>query len=754
MQQSQSVTPVLLAGGGGSRLWPMSTHALPKQFAALTCERTLMAETLVRVHPDSADAKNFQFSDPIVVGSARHRQRLDRELNVAGANHASIILEPCARNTAPAIAAAALSLEQMGGGDQLMLVLPSDHHICDVPAFHRAIATAIDAAVMGRLVTFGIPPTHPETGYGYIKRGKAQGDAFAVEEFVEKPAHELARQYVSSGYFHWNAGIFMFRASTIIESLETLAPDVLNCAHQALSGAERKTSAILLDGAAFTRCPAISIDDAVMAKGGHISVVPVAMGWSDVGSWHAIHEIRAEDDHRNTARGRVIAQDTSNSLIHADSGIIAAIGVSDLAIVKSGDAVLVTTLANSQGVRSVGQRLDQTIEPRQTASTDLEDFTPSAARFTAWMRNHALPLWADQGWDRERGGFREFLGKDSKPCAEPFRRIRVQARQIYVLAAAHLMGWDGSALEIANQGFEYLADKGWLPDGGWAHKLDAQGHVIDETRDAYDHAFVLLALAWLHRASGSDEALIWAGRTLSWLDAVLVDTEHGGYRESIPEVLPRRTNSHMHLLEALLALYDATRDVCYLDRADRIVGLFRQRFFDRQSGTLREFFQDDWAPASGETGRTREPGHHFEWAWLLDRYEARLGSPCTEEISALTAFADRHGKSDQNRLIHDSVDDQGGILSANHRLWCQTEALRTQLMLAERGHADQASRFDELTGAVFRYHLNIEPIGLWHDRVDAGGTPIHEFAPASTLYHLMTLVWDLEALFAQSETIG
>jgi mannose-1-phosphate guanylyltransferase/mannose-6-phosphate isomerase len=744
--------PVLLVGGGGSRLWPMSTPLTPKQFITLTGERSLMAATLERVSAGTGSDAGAEFSDPLIVGSRRHRQRITDELARAGIGRASIILEPCPRNTAPAIAAAALLLAETNGDETMMLVLPSDHHIADVSAFHRAVAAAEAPARAGRLVTFGIRPTRAETGYGYIKRGRAEGAAFAVDRFVEKPAPDVARRYVASGDYDWNAGIFMFRAGTAIAALAALAPDVLERAREALAGGAREGGTIVLDRNAFERAPAQSIDDAVMALSDNVAVVPVDMGWSDVGSWEAIGAIAAGDGNGNAARGRVIAEGVRDCLIYTDGGVTAAIGVSGLAIVRSGAAVLVTSLDRAQQVRTVQARVASLSQARAPAEGALDEFAAAAARLRAWMHERALPLWSEHGWDAQSGAFRELLGMDGNPCAEPFRRIRVQARQIYVFAAAHLLGWDGPALDIAWRGYEHLTARGWQVGGGWAHKLDCDGKVIDGMRDAYDHAFILLALAWLHRATGEPEPLVWAERTLAWIDAVLVDPVHGGYRESVPDVVPRRANPHMHLLEALLALFDATRDFAYLDRADRLVRLFRERFFDDGSASLREFFSAEWAPAAAEAGRQREPGHHFEWAWLLDAHEARLGGDCDAEIAALTAFADSHGTNPVTGLVHDVVDESGATISTTHRLWCQTEAIRTRLVLAARGRAGEAGKAAQLADKVFHFHLATRPEGLWNDCVNLAGRPTDSAVPASSLYHLMTLMWEIESRFTAMGT--
>ncbi len=371
-------------------------------------------------------------------------------------------------------------------------------------------------------------------------------------------------------------------------------------------------------------------------------------------------------------------------------------------------------------------------------------FSPAGDTLRDWMNEYALPLWAKWSWDDRRGGFRECLGFDGNPCTEPFRRLFVQARQIYVFSAAHLLGWDRSAIALANNGFDYLTSHGWLMSGGWAHKLDGDGLVIDKTRDTYDHAFILFAMAWYYRATGENDAIVWAERTLSYLDSSLIDPVHGGYQENLNHDLPRRANPHMHLLEALLALYDATSDIAYLDRANRLANLMKRAFFDQSTGSIGEFFHKDWSASRANAGHHREPGHQFEWAFLLDSLEVRSGEDFSKEIRALVSFTNQYGINTATGLVHDVVDAVGRPIITSHHLWCQSEAIRARLMLASRGFDNQIQKAVELTNAVFHHHLTPVMEGLWHGMVGHDGVPIDAAVPASTLYHLMTLHWDIE----------
>lgn len=337
------IIPVILSGGGGTRLWPLSTPEKPKQFLALTAERTMFQLTVLR----TADQESFV--DPLIVANAAHADIIEAQLTEVGVGPATLLLEPCARNTAPAIALAAHACEDH---DDLMLVMPSDHVIADVPAFHRAIATAAGLAADGWLVTFGIDPTGPETGYGYIEAGdELREGARAVTRFVEKPDLENVQAMLAKGGFFWNGGIFLFRAGTLIEALEEHAPEVNAAAASAIGGAESHGNVLHPYEAAFAASPSISIDYAVMERAAKVATVPVSMGWSDVGSWDALYEIGTPDADGNVLTGNVRAVEAQGNLIRSDGLRVSALGVEDLIIVASGDEVLIMPRGRSQEVK-------------------------------------------------------------------------------------------------------------------------------------------------------------------------------------------------------------------------------------------------------------------------------------------------------------------------------------------------------------------------------------------------------------------
>ncbi len=333
------IVPVILSGGGGTRLWPLSTAEKPKQFLALTGSETMFQQTLRRV------ADNAQFEAPLIVANGRHADIVQEQMADIGMAPGRIILEPCARNTAPAIALAALAV----AADDLLLVMPSDQVIQDVPAFHAAIAKATASVADGWLATFGIAATAPETGYGYIQCGDIIADGVQrVQRFVEKPDAARAAEMVAAGDYSWNGGIFLFRAGDFLEALRRFEPEILEAATSAMDKATHDGSLVRPDEASFAACPSNSIDYAVMERAEKVAVAPVAMGWSDVGSWDALYDLGAE------ATGvPPIAIDTDGCLIRSDGIRIHTVGVSDLIIVAAGNDILILPRGESQNVRKI-----------------------------------------------------------------------------------------------------------------------------------------------------------------------------------------------------------------------------------------------------------------------------------------------------------------------------------------------------------------------------------------------------------------
>jgi len=345
--------PVIVAGGVGSRLWPLSRQYFPKQFLSVASTNTMLQDTLHRIG-------NIDHVDPMLVCREEHRFIVAEQLRLSGRSSGGIILEPFGRNTAPAIALAALhSLKS--GNDSVLLVLAADHVITNIPKFERALSQGVAPAEKGKLVTFGVLPSKPETGYGYIKKSSLRpslGDnVYSICQFVEKPDIETAINYVESGEYLWNSGMFMFKASRYLEELVKFRPDMYKACEQAMLGSETDEDFIRPEKGAFENCPEDSIDYAVMEKTEDAVVVPVDCGWSDVGSWSSLWDVTDKDAEGNVLNGEVMTHETTNSYIKSDGKLIATVGLDSVVVVESDDAILVADKSKVQDVKKIFARL-------------------------------------------------------------------------------------------------------------------------------------------------------------------------------------------------------------------------------------------------------------------------------------------------------------------------------------------------------------------------------------------------------------
>lgn len=332
------ITPVILCGGSGTRLWPRSRKSAPKPFINLVGQSSLFRQAVDRC------GNAAQFADPVIVAGQAHVALIEQQMG--GDQPFSLLVEPMARNTAPAIALAAASLDP----DAIMLVCPSDHHIADAAAFAHAASTAADLARDNWLVSFGIAPDRPETGYGYIQQGEAMGGGYRVQKFVEKPDLATAEQFLAAGGYSWNGGIFAFKAGYLLEELSQYRSEMARAVTQAIAGATRQDNAIHPDPEVFAAIKGESIDYAVMENTARAAMVPVSMGWSDIGNWAAVHDALEQDGAGNSAAAQHQLEDCSNVLVVSDGQRVSALGLEDLCIVIDGDDILVTRMDRAQDV--------------------------------------------------------------------------------------------------------------------------------------------------------------------------------------------------------------------------------------------------------------------------------------------------------------------------------------------------------------------------------------------------------------------
>jgi mannose-1-phosphate guanylyltransferase len=340
-----SICAVVLAGGSGSRLWPMSRALHPKQFLALHGKDSMLQATVNRL-------ADLDVESSVTICNEEHRFFVAEQLRAID-KMGSIVLEPAGRNTAPAIALAAL----VSKGDPLLLVLAADHVIQDQQAFTQSVTDAIPLAESGKLVTFGIVPSEPHVGYGYIKRGQSQDCGYIVDEFVEKPSPEVAQEYVNSGGYYWNSGMFLFKASRYLEELQKFRPDIYDVCKLSMTDAKSDLDFLRVNKTIFEACPSESVDYAVMERTADAVVVPMDAGWTDVGSWSSLWDISAKDVNGNTTHGDVMLHDVNNSYVRTDGRLVAAIGVDDLIIVATKDVLMIAHKSSVQDVKVITEKL-------------------------------------------------------------------------------------------------------------------------------------------------------------------------------------------------------------------------------------------------------------------------------------------------------------------------------------------------------------------------------------------------------------
>ncbi|MBZ9819680.1 AGE family epimerase/isomerase [Mesorhizobium sp. CA4] len=730
---SQRIVSFAMSGGVGSRLWPLSREDNPKQFHDFSGDGSMLAKTLRRL------AARPQGETPIfLIAAERHAERVHADLAGIDLAGGGPLFEPTGRNTAAAVALASLrTLSDYG--DELVLVVPSDHEISTPRQFWQSIEAGTAAANAGRLVVFGLKPTQPETGYGYIEVGADKDGVFDVSRFVEKPDLATAQAYLDAGSFYWNTGIFLFRAAVMRDAFAAYVPKIWQGTEAAYKAATSDLSGLYMPLDLYSAIPSTSIDYAIMERAKGIAMVPAGFRWNDLGSWQSLLDVGPSDGQGNVIAGDVVAIDCENSYIRSEGRLLSAIGMKDVAIVSTADATFVAPVSYSQDVKKIVEQLEKSgrLETRFTPAHDrVIESGAWRRRVRHWLFEETLPLWSTVGVDERHGGFHEALSFDASPLMKP-KRMRTQARQVYAFAVAKERGWDGPADRLIAHGIDFMVGQGRTDRGGWVRTLNIDGSVADPVEDAYDHSCVLLALAHAH-ISGHPDALRLGEETFSFLDAHLEDARMTGFLETSDGAEERRSNPHMHLLEAFLAWHKATGERAYLRRAARIIDLFRSHFFDAESWTLGEYFDEGWKPAAGERRSWTEPGHHFEWASLLVDFAARSGQgELTAFARKLYASAVANGLNRATGLAYGAVSRQGLPLDTVSRSWPQAEAIKAAIALDGSGGPDLKPEIEARVGRLFRWHIDPAPLGLWIDRIDERGRSLATEVPASIFYHLV-----------------
>ena len=728
-----AIFPVILCGGAGTRLWPASRPARPKQFIDLASDLSLFQETARRVERLTDGGGRL-----LVVAGEVHRDFVVEQLAALGIQ-AVVLLEPEGRDSAAAMAAAAAWIERAEPGGMALFVA-SDHHIPDDRAFRDAVLLASDAARAGRIITFGVRPTEPSSAYGYIYPETT--GLSPVQAFVEKPDRAQAEIYVRDGYL-WNSGNFMSRADVLLGQLDAFAPEVSAAARTSLPD---DPGPILLLTDAFRQAPRVSIDYAVMERSDCISVMPVNYPWSDLGAWDSVDAVGSG------TRGVWIATDGDSGLVRAANGmIVATVGVSNIAIIAEPDAILVCSLDRAQEVKGLVERI-RSASPAHArgAVTNEQPLADRARTFDHWIRLNALPVWATLGIDDD-GGFREAIGLSGSVSAE-FRRARVQARQAYVYCAAGGADWTGPWRGLASRSLDRFEATNRRQDGLYRTLVSADGSVLDDSASLYDQAFALFAFAAAAKV-GIDPAIM-SVRAHRLREALAVlRAPNGGWRETGEH--PYQANAHMHLLEGCMAWEALEPATVWTQMVDEIIGLARGAFIDPDGGFLREFFDAEWQAATGSDGQLVEPGHQFEWAWLLTRWGRSRGEAWATEAAARLYAIGARGVDERRGVAIDALNDDLTVRSDQARLWPQTERLKAALVLAEVSDGGRRTLLlDDARKALASLQRYLEPSGLWRDKMRADGSFVDEPAPASSFYHLMVACEQLRATAAVLPEVG
>jgi mannose-1-phosphate guanylyltransferase/mannose-6-phosphate isomerase len=732
-----TLVPVILCGGPGSRLWPSSTPSHPKPFIDLLGGPSLFQRTAMRMAAIPGGAP------PLVVTGAATAFEVRRQLDVLGID-AEILTEPMARDSGPAIVAAALWVARTTP-HALMVVVASDHHIPDTEAFVAGVAAARAAAADGAIVTFGVRPRHAATAFGYIRTGKAltaDSQVRRVTAFEEKPDAVRAERLVAEGCL-WNSGNFMFRVDVLLVEARAHRPGLVEAVAVALP--ERVGPGGLAPlSAAFEAAPRVSIDVGVMELTSKAAVLPIDYAWSDLGSWDAIWRASARDSAGNAVSGAASLTEGRDCLVRAEGGArVVGIGLERIAVVVRGKDVLVADLGRAGELKSALEAF-QRAEARLVDPVDPEAALAEAGtRLTHWLFAHALPTWWCFGADHEGGGFHESLTGDRRSTGEP-RRARVQARQVYVYATAGSMGWPGPWRTAVGHGLAALQARFARPDGLYRSTVTCDGAPLDDTARLYDQAFILLALAGVVRA-GMDDAPARRAQARGLATAVRDRFAHptGGFRAE--------TDRAMFLVDPLMHLFEASIVWAELDAAGpwtamaaEILALFSDHLFDHRGGRIYEVYDEAWRPMNVPGEDRLEPGHQFEWAWLLDRWSRLAGD---ETAGALARRLYRTGKAGIDRrtgLVVDALDDDLRIARGTSRLWPQTEWLKAALAL----EPDAGSRAREALAAVaaLNRYLGVEPAGLWVDAPGARAGEVVGISLASSFYHIVGALAELVAV--------
>jgi mannose-1-phosphate guanylyltransferase/mannose-6-phosphate isomerase len=696
----------------------------------------MIRDTAMRFHEEDG------FAPSIVICNETYAGTIAGDFATGGPQLAALIAEPARRDTAAAAALAAFHIQGVDPSGYVLL-LPSDHHIRHPAEFANAIRAAANYAD-NAINTFGVVPARPDTGFGYIKRDDSVdkiGSLYKIDTFVEKPDAATAQSYLDTGAYYWNAGIFLFRPTTFLNELKRLQPRIYDAVKRAWD--ERRTTPshgtpVHIPSDSFLGSDSISLDYAVMEKTTAATVMPIDIGWDDLGSWDAMRDMHDQDGDGNVARGDAHVFECKNTYLESSSRLVVASGVSDVIVIDTADALLICGSGASQGVKAVHASLVDMGRKEAEYHPDLTSRRLGLRKwYRDWLLKDVMPLWSGIAIDANSGIPSESLSYDGEPIDETVR-TRVISRQIFTFAfAADQFGWDlDRAKTLIASLCDVYMEKVRLGNGSVA-RLNRAGTVVDDTWDTYDQAFHILAMAWAYRATGDARYVVFGQEAMGELQETLKHATRG-YKEDSTGSGPRRANPHMHLLEASLAWFSTPLKATFAPLAEEVVDIFHNNFCC--DGLLFERFDETLSRVEDpDSDIAIEPGHLYEWATLIKLAADEGVRPnVAGKVAAMVGFTDVYGQNTDTGLAYDTGSADGHTMSGTHRLWPQTEKVRHHLLYGTS--AQQAQALDSLE-TIRRLYLNPgEAKGLWRDKLSGDLKDMGDRSPASTLYHLINMI--------------
>lgn len=730
------IYPCILSGGSGTRLWPRSRNFAPKQLQALLSDRSMIRDTAMRFQGE------VTFAAATVVCNETYAETIAEDFKNGEPKLSGLIAEPGRRDTAAAAALAAFHVKDLDPKG-FVLLLPSDHHIRRPAAFASAIRKAAENAE-NVITTFGVVPSHPDTGFGYIRRNDEEGiigEMYKVDAFVEKPDLATAQTYIDKGGYYWNAGIFLFKPNTLLDELRCLQPNIYKAVER--SWYERKEKSISgvtvhVPSQSFLASDAISLDYAVMEKTATATVMPIDIGWDDLGSWSAMRNLHGPDELGNVSRGDALIFDCKNTYLDASSRLVVASGVSNLIVVDTDDALLICGGDASQSIKSVHSKLVKMGRKEADFHPDLTSRRVALRQwYRNWLLNDVMPLWSGAAINSETGLPYESLSYDGEPIDETLR-TRVISRQIFTFAfASNQFAWDPTRAKTLISSLCDIYIDVAQSNPGSVSRLTRDGSIVDDRWDTYDQAFHILAMAWACRTTNEERYASLGQIALAELDKLLRHPINGFKEDSISS-LPRRANPHMHLLEASLAWLPTPFRAMFSPLSEETTSLFHNHFC--RSGLLFERFDDTLSIVKDPHSRVAvEPGHLYEWATLIKMAGSEGVKPeLACKVAPMVAFADIYCQNANTGLVYDTSSASGKEMSKTHRLWPQTEKVRHHLLYGTPSQQTDALHTLETIRSLY---LNPGAVkGLWRDKLSDDLNDIGDRSPASTLYHLINMI--------------